>query len=39
MSYLTDSPNNLTEIVVRISVFPQFVKFLGATKLPTMTPD
>lgn len=39
MSYLTGSPNNLTEIVVSISVFPQFVKFLGATELLTMTPD
>uniref|UniRef100_A0A8P0P5K2 Importin subunit alpha n=1 Tax=Canis lupus familiaris TaxID=9615 RepID=A0A8P0P5K2_CANLF len=38
ISYLTDGPNELIEMVVKTGVVPQLVKLLGATELPIVTP-
>jgi importin subunit alpha-2 len=38
ISYLTDGPNEHTEMVVKKGVVPQLVKLLGATELLIVTP-
>lgn len=38
ISYLTDGPNEWSEMVMKTGVVPQFGKLLGATELPIVTP-
>ncbi|RWS19136.1 importin subunit alpha-1-like protein, partial [Leptotrombidium deliense] len=38
ISYLTDGPNECTEMTVKTGVVPQLVKLLGASELPIVTP-
>uniref|UniRef100_A0A2K6TT87 Importin subunit alpha n=1 Tax=Saimiri boliviensis boliviensis TaxID=39432 RepID=A0A2K6TT87_SAIBB len=38
ISYLTDSPNEQIDMVVKTGLVPQLVKLLGASELPIVTP-